>query len=320
MRRCLISFAVVALCSGPVAASADAYPARPVRFVLPFPAGSSSDLVARLLAPRLSERLGQNIVVENRPGAGGSIGANYVAKSTPDGHTLLFLSGAFTAQAASLKSLPYDALRDFTWVSMATTYPFAVVVKADSAIQTVAQLIAAAKRNPGKLNYASVGTGSVFHLAGELFNVMTGTDMTHVPYKGGTEPITALIGGSIDVIFNTLTGVYPHIQANRARAIAVASLERAPQLPNVPTVAETLPGYEVTSFTGLAAPRGTPRAAVTRLNRELRAVLELPDVRKQLADVGGAVHPTSPEEMRRHVEAEIAKWKHIVEVKKIQVE
>jgi tripartite-type tricarboxylate transporter receptor subunit TctC len=314
---------VIAACGASLAHAADPvrdFPLRPVRFVSPFPAGGSSDLVGRMIAPKMSERLDQNVIFENRSGAGGMIGANYVAKATPDGHTLLFLSGAFTAQAASIKTLPFDPLRDFAWVSMVITYPFAIVVKAESPVQTVPQLIAAAKKNPGKLNFGSVGIGSVFHLAGELFNTMAVTEMVHVPYKGGAEPVTELIGGRIDVIFNTLTGVYQQIQSNRLRAIAVASLERSPQLPGVPTVAETLPGYEVISFNGLAAPRGTPPSIVMRLSREIRTVLEQPDMNKRLVDLGGTLHPTTPEEMRRYVEAEISKWKRIVEARKIQVE
>ncbi len=299
--------------------SGQAYPARPVRMIAPFSAGGNSDIVGRLLAPGLAERLGQNVIVENRPGAGGMIGTNYVAKATPDGHTLLVLTGAFTAVAATVKGLPYDAVRDFSWVSMVITYPFVLVVRNESSLRTVSDYIAAAKKSPGKLVYGSVGTGSMFHLAAELVNVMAGTETTHVPYKGGAEPMTDLIGGRIDAIFTTLTGAFPHIEAKRVRAVAVASLERSPQLPNVPTLAETLPGYEVTSFAGLAVPRGTPPAVVARLNREVRAVLDLPDVRRRLTDSGGEVRPTTPEEMRRHVEAEIAKWKRIVAERKIEV-
>lgn len=168
--------------------------------------------------------------------------------------------------------------------------------------------------------FATGGTGSVFHLAAELFNTMAGTDLTHVPYKGGVEPVTELIGGRVDVIFNTLTGVYPQIQANRVRAIAVASAERSPQLPNVPTVAQTLPGYEVTSFAGIAAARGTPQPVIARLNREVRAVLALPDIHQRFVELGGTVRPSSPEEMGRHVESEIGKWKRVVAEKKIEVQ
>ncbi len=296
------------------------YPLRPVRLVSPFAAGGNTDIIGRLLAPKLYERLGQVFIVENRPGAGSVLGTNSVAKATPDGHTLLVASGAFTSVAATVKKLPYDAIKDFAWVSLIVTYPFVVVVKADSPIASVGDLIASAKRNPGKLNYGSVGTGSVFHLAAELFNTMAGTDLTHIPYKGGAEPVTELIGGRIEVIFTTLTGVFPQIQNNRVRAIAVASAERSPQLPNVPTVAQTLPGFEITSFAGIAAPRATPKPVIARLNRELRAVLELPDISKRLVETGGVVRPTTPEEMGRHVESEIAKWKRVVAEKKIEVQ
>lgn len=306
-----------------VASAADPvqdFPSKPVRIVSPFAAGGNTDTLSRYLAPKLLERLGQPVIVENRPGAGGMTGNNYVAKSAPDGYTLLFMSGAFTAHSASVKNLPYDPLRDFDGVSMVITYPFVVIVKAESPVRTIADLISAAKNNPGKLNYGSVGVGSVFHLAAELFNVMAGTDLTHVPYKGGAEPLTELIGGRLDVIFNTLTGSIPHIKSGRVRALAVASLERSAQLPEVPTVAQTLPGYEVTSFAGVVAPRGTPRPVIERLNRELRTVLDLPDIRRQFTELGGDVKASTPEAMMRHVTDEIAKWKRVVEARKIEIE
>jgi len=314
---------VIAACSMSLGYAADPvkdYPLRPVRLVSTFAAGGNSDMVGRLLAPKLAERLGQNFIVENRPGAGSMIGTAYVANATPDGHTLLVMSGAFTAQAAVMKTLPFEPLRDFDWISMVVIYPFVVVVNASSPIQTVGDLISAARRNPGKHNYGSVGVGSVFQLAAELFNTMAGTTILHVPYRGSAEPMTELIAGRIDVIFTTLTGAYPQIQANRVRAIAVASLERSPQLPNVPTVAQTLPGYEVTSFAGLAAPRGTPRPVIMRLNRELREILGEPDMHKRFIDLGGEVRPSSPEEMGRHIAGEVAKWKRIVAEKKIDIQ
>ena len=295
------------------------FPQRPVRLISPFSAGGNSDIVGRLLAPRLSERLGQNVIVENRPGAGGTIGTAYVARATPDGHTMLILTGAFTAVAATVPKLPYDAVRDFGWISMIITYPFVVVVKNDAPMKSVGDLISQAKRSPGKLVYGSVGTGSVFHLAAELFNVMAGTETTHVPYKGGGEPITELMGGRLDMIFTTLTGAYGHIESKRVRALAIASKERSPRLPGVPAVAETLPGYDVTSFAAVAGPRGMPPAAVARLNRELRAVLAMPEISKRLAETGGDVRPSSPDELARHVEGEIAKWKRVVVEKKIEV-
>ena len=295
------------------------YPQRPVRMISPFSAGGNSDIVGRLIAPKLSERLGQNVIVENRSGAGGAIGTNYVAKATPDGYTMLIPTGAFTAVAATVPKLPYDSVRDFTWVSMVVTYPFVMVVRNDSPIRSVGDYIAAAKKSPGKLTYGSVGTGSVFHLAAELVNSMAKTETTHVPYKGGGDSMTDVMGGRIDAVFTTMTGAWPQIEAKRVRAVAVASRERLPQMPGVPTIAETLPGYEVISFAGLGVPRGTPPAVVARLNKEVRAVLADPDIQKRLTDMGGQVTPTSPEEMRRHVEGEIAKWKRIVAERKIEV-
>ena len=313
--------AILALvCATPLIA-ADNYPAgRPIRLVSPFAAGGSTDTVGRLLAPRLAERLGQNVIVENRPGAGGLIGTSYVAKATPDGHTLLFISGAFTAHSAVTRNLPYDPVRDFAWITMVLTYPFVVVVRSESPLQTASDLIAAARKNPRKLNYGSVGTGTVFHLAAELFGRMTATEMTHVPFKGGAEPNTELIAGRLDVIFTTATSAFPHVEARRLRALAVTSLQPAPQFPGVPTLAQTVPGYEVLSFNGIGSPRATPRAIVTRINREIRSVLEQQDIRRRVTDMGNTVQPTTPEELTRKVGDEIAKWQRIVAERNIDVQ
>ena len=302
------------------AESGKEFPQKPIRLVTPFAPGGSTDAVGRLLAPKLSERLGQNVLIENRPGAGGMIGSAMVARATPDGHTLLMPSGAFTAQAASVKKLPYDALNDFDWVTMMLTYPFVVVVKGDSPMRTMGDLISEAKRRPSKLNYGSVGIGSVFHLAAELFNSMARVETVHVPFKGGAEPVTALMGGQIDVIFTTLTGATPHINAKRMWPLAVTSLERSRHLPDVPTAAQTLPGFEVTSFAGIAAPRGTPRPVIERLNKAFREALTDPEINKRLTDLGGDVQPSTPEALRRHAAAEIAKWSRIVAERKIEVQ
>jgi tripartite-type tricarboxylate transporter receptor subunit TctC len=297
------------------------YPAhRPIRLVSPFAAGGSTDVVGRMIAPRLSERLGQNVIVENRPGAGGMIGTSFVAKGTPDGHTLLFISGAFVAHSAVTKNLPYDPLRDFAWVTTVLEYPFVVVVKADSPAHTVRDLIEIARKNPRKLNYGSVGTGSVFHLAAELFGAMTGTEMTHVPFKGGAEPNNELLAGRLDVIFTTTTSGIPHVEAKRMRALGVTSREPWPQLPNIPTIAQTIPGYEVMSFNAIGAPRATPRAVVIRLNRELHTVLAQPELRRRLTDQGNEIRPTTPEEALRKVNSEIEKWRRIVAERKIDVQ
>ncbi|MEQ1772961.1 MAG: tripartite tricarboxylate transporter substrate binding protein [Burkholderiales bacterium] len=307
----------------PMAIAADAargYPSRPVRIVVGFPAGGNTDIISRAMGQKLTERFGQTVIVENRPGAGSMIGTDYVAKATADGHTLLLVSGAFSTQAAVLKKLPFDPSRDFAWITNAVVYPFAVIVKPDARTQSIADLIGAAKKSPGKLNYGSVGIGSVLHLAVELFNTHANVDMTHIPFKGGSELVIELVSGRIDVVFETLTGAYPHVQAGKLNAIAVTSRERSPQLPNVPTVAQTLPGYEVTSYSGFAAPRGTPPAIIAKLNREMRVVLDQPDIRKRFTDLGGAVTPTAPGEFGAHVTGEIAKWKKIATAKKIEIQ
>ncbi len=294
------------------------YPVRPVRIVSGFLPGGSSDFLVRVLAPRLTERLGQTFVIENRPGAGGAIGANLVARATPDGYTLIFISGAFTAHAASVKT-PYDPLRDFDWITTIVTYPFVLTVRNDIPARTTAELIALAKKSPRKLNYGSVGIGSVFHLAAELFDSMAATETVHIPYKGSTEALTDMIGGRIDYMFMTLTGASPHIRANRIRAIAICSKERSPQMPELPPMSQVLPGYDVTSFAGMGATGGSPRPIITKLNRELRAVMASADIIRQFTEAGGYMRPGSPEEMTRHVTEEIAKWRRVVKERKIEV-
>ena len=303
-----------------VSGAAQDYPAKAVRLVAGFPPGGNVDMVARVVAQKMSERFGQQMIVENRPGAGGLIGSDYVAKAPADGYTLLLVSGAYTGQAATMKTLPFDPVRDFTWISTLITYPFVLVVRSDSPFRTLNDLISAAKSSPGKLNFASVGIASVFHLATELFNAMAGIEITHVPFRGGAEPMTEVIAGRMDGVFETMPIALPHIQSGRVRALAVTSAERAPLLPETPTLGQTLPGYDVVSFSGIAAPRGTPGAIVERLNRDLRAVLELPDIRRRFTDLGGSLRASSPEEMGRYIENDIAKWKRVVEERKIVIQ
>jgi tripartite-type tricarboxylate transporter receptor subunit TctC len=316
----LVAAALLTSAAAHAADAAKDFPSRPLRLISPFAAGGSTDTVGRLLAPRLSERLGQNVVIDNRPGAGGMIGTASVAKATPDGHTLLFISGAFTAHSAVTKNLPYEPIADFAWISMVLEYPFIVVVRADSHMQNVGDLIATAKKNPRKLNYGSVGTGSVFHLAAELFGAMTGTEMTHIPFKGGAFPNTELLAGRLDVIFTTTTSGMPHVEAKRMRALAVTSLKPWPQLPQLPTLARTVPGYEVMSFNGMGAPRATPRAIVMKINRDLHAILDEPEIRKRLIEQGNEIRPTTPEDFTKKVASDVAKWKQIVASRGIEVE
>ena len=309
----------IALPAGVCAAdSAKNYPVRPVRIVSGFLPGGSSDFLVRVLAPKLGERMGQTFIIENRPGAGGAIGANLVAKATPDGYTLISVSGAFTANAASVK-VPYDPLKDFDWITTIVTYPFVLTVRNDTPARNAAELIALAKKSRGKLNYGSVGVGSVFHLAAELFNAMADVETVHIPYKGGAEAMTDMVGGRIDFMFQTLTGATPHLRANRIRAIAICSKERSTRMPELPPLGDVLPGYDVTSFAGIGATGGSPKPVIARLNRELRAVLASPDVIKQFTEAGGDMLPSTPEEMTRHVAAEIAKWGKVVADRRIEV-
>ena len=321
MKRFLAACSAAASLTAPLSHAADPvkdYPLRPVRIVSGFAAGGSSDFLVRVLAPKLTERLGQTFVIENRPGAGGAIGANLVAKATPDGYTLIFISGAFTAHTASVKT-PYDALKDFAWITTIVTYPFVLTVRNDTPAKTTAELIALAKKNPGKLNYGSVGIGSVFHLAAELFDSMAGTETVHIPYKGSSDALTDMIGGRLNFMFMTLTGASPHVRAGRIRAMAICSKERSPQMPDLPPLSQVLPGYEVTSFAGMGATGGSPRPVIAKLNRELHAIMAGNDVIKQFTDAGGDMRPGTPEEMTRHVTDEIEKWRRVIKTRKIDV-
>jgi len=301
-------------------ALAQDYPSKPVRLLIGFPTGGNVDIVGRIVAQKMSEGLGQQVLPENKTGAGSIIANDYVAKSAADGYTLLVVSGAFVTQAATLRKLPYDPLRDFSWISTIVSYPLVLSVRADSRFKTLDEFIAYVKSSPGKVNYPSPGMGTLYHLAAEMFASMAGIDMQHVPFRGGSEPLTEVLSGRMELLFDALTNSYPQIQAGKFRPLAVSSSERSPSLPNVPTVAQSVPGYEVTSFLGIAGPAGMPAAVVARLNREVRQVLALPDIGQRFAEWGGTPNPSSPEEMAQRVDAEIAKWKRIAELRKIQLE
>lgn len=304
----------------PVLALAQSYPAKPVKFINGFAAGGSSDLVARLLAQNLTEAFGQQVVVETRTGSGGIIANDAVAKSAPDGHTLVLITGGYPAQAATLKTLPYDPVRDFAMISTVTFYPFVLAVSAASPYKTVADLLAYAKANRGKTSFASAGVGSLHHLSGEWFNVVAGTDLIHVPFRGGTAPVLELQAGRVDAMFETMTLVMPQIKAGKLRALAVLSKTRSEFLPEVPSLSETFPDFEVTSWLGVATTAGTPAPIIDRLNRELRRIVELPEVRQRFADLGGNARSSTPEEMLALVEREIAKWKKVVAAKNIELQ
>src|SRR3989441_1959377 len=308
---------IAALTAAP--AAAQDYPAKPVRLLVGFPPGGNVDVVGRIIAQKMSEGLSQQVLPENRTGAGSIIANEFVARSAPDGYTLLVVSGAFVTQAATMKKLPYDPLRGFSWISTIVTYPLVFSVRSDSRFRSLDEFIGFVKGNPGKLNYPSPGMGTLYHLAGEMFVSMAGIDMQHVPFRGGSEPLTEVLSGRMELLIDALTNSYPQIQAGKFRPLAVTSLERSSALPNVPTVAQSVPGYEAGSFLGIARPAGMPDAIVERVNREVRRVLALPDIGRRLSGGGGTPSPSSPEEMRRRVEGEIAKWKRLVEARKIEL-
>lgn len=311
--------ALVLALACPLAFAQD-YPSRPIRLVVGFPPGGNVDVVGRIVAARMSEGLAQQVLPENRTGAGSIIANEFVARSAPDGYTLLVVSGAFVTQAATMKKLPYDPLRDFSFISTIVTYPLVFSVRADSRFRTLDEFIGYVKSNPGKVNYPSPGMGTLYHLAGEMFVAMAGIDMQHVPFRGGSEPLTEVLSGRMELLIDALTNSYPQIQAGKFRPLAVSSPARSPALPAVPTVADSVPGYEASSFLGLAGPAGMPGPVVERLNREVRRVLALPDIGQKFAEWGGAPSASGPEDMQRMVAAEIEKWKKVVAARKLELQ
>ena len=310
-RACLVALVAIA---APLAAAAQDYPTRPVVLVSPFPPGGSVSLVARIVAEKMGETLGQSIVVENRGGAGGTIGARSVAKSPPDGYTLLLgYTGTLAIGPSMYPNAGFDPRKDFAPVGRIGTAPTLLVVHPSVPLHSVAELIAYAKANPGKLNFGSAGIGTVGHLAGELMATMAGLRLVHVPYKGTGPAITDLLGGHIPMMFTPVPTAHAQAESGLLRALAVTGAERSSLLPNVPTVAESgLPGYEAALRYGLVAPAGTPRAIIERLNKELRTALAAEDVRSRLAADGAEVLPSTPEQYAADIDREEATWSKVV--------
>jgi len=299
-------------------AQAQDYPTRPIQLVVPFAPGAGSDVVGRLVAQKMADSFSQPVVVENKSGAGGLLANRYVATSAPDGYTLLMVTGAYPAQAAMLKEMPFDPAKDISMVSSLIAYPFVLIVRPDSAIRTVSDLIGHAKSNAGKLNYATTGPGSVHHLASEMFNMMAGVETVPVAYRGGATQILELLAGRVDFLFETMPTSMPFIADGRVRAVAVTTKQRWAALPNVPTVADTLPGYEVVSFLGVAVPGRTPDPIVAKLNSEIRRVLDLADIRERFKALGGEQRPATAGETQAFVSDEIRKWKEVVAARGIE--
>lgn len=296
-------------------AHAQAWPAKPVRIVHGYDSGSNPDTVGRAISQALGERLGQPIVIEPKPGAGGRIATGYVATQEPDGYTLMMLTGGDGVNAATEPKLPYDLLRDYSFVGMVSLFAFMLLVKADSPYKTLSDVIEAAKKNPGKLTFATPGVRTTQHLSGELVKATAGVDLLHVPFKGNA--FTELIGGRLDMMIAAPTISTPQIRGGAVRAIAVTGKTRMATFPDVPTVAETLPGFEVTSWLGLAAPAKTPAAAISRINADLRQVLAQEAVRARLLAIGTEPAGGPAEDMRSRVEADIRKWKQLAQTAKL---
>lgn len=294
------------------AAQAQSYPGKPVRIINPFSPGGSLDLVARALAKHMSAELGQSVLVDNRPGAGGSIGVELVAKAPPDGYTLLIIQSSITINPSLHAKVPYDPVKDFAPISKTTEYMFFLVAHPSVPVQSVKELIALDKRRPGMITYASVGVGSGTHLSGELFNFMAGTRLTHVPYKGTGQAMPDLLGGHVAIMFGS-TSVVPHAKAGKLMPLAVTGVARSRTLPQTPTVAESgLPGYEVTSWNALFAPAGTPEAIVKRLNALVHEALAQPDVVATMQKQDLEIVPGTPEDLAKLVRTELAKWGKVV--------
>jgi len=302
---------LAALCT---AAHADVYPSRPIRFVVAFPPGGGTDIIARSIAQKLSERVSQQVLVDNRPGAGGNIGTDIVAKSTPDGYTMLMGSaGPLAINASLFKSMPFDPQHDLAPVTLAASTPNVLVVNPSLNVATVGELVALAKKNPGKINFASSGFGTPAQLAGELFNSMAGVKLVHVPYKGASPALADLLGGQVQVMFSTMPPALPHVKDGKLRALAVTSLKRSPAAPDLPTLDEAgLPGFEAITWHGVVLPAGAPAEVIGKLNREIVAILHLPDVVERLSAQGAEPVGSTPEEFAAYIRSETAKWAKVV--------
>lgn len=305
-----VALALVAALMIPLIAHAQAWPTRQtIKFIVVYPPGGASDVTARILGAKLSESLGQSVVIENKPGANGIIALDFVAKSAPDGYTILMANlGPNAINPVVYNKLPYDAIKDFAPITLTTIVPQIMVVTPSLPVKSAQDLIAYSKANPGKVTFASAGNGASNHLSGEMFNAMAGIKMVHVPYKGDTPSMVDVMSGTVNVALPTAVAVMPHIKSGRLRGIAVTSAKRLPSLPDLPTVAETLPGFEAVSWGGVMAPAGTPPEIIARLNAEINRILKMPDVAEKLQALGAEIVGSTAEEFAAYVKSEIDKW------------
>ena len=297
-----------------------AWPSRPIRLIVGFAAGGSSDIAARLIGQWLSERLGQPVIVENRTGAAGNLAAEAVVRAAPDGYTLLYMTTTNAINASFYASLDFDLNRDIALVAGVNRMPNVMEVNPSLPAATIPEFIAYAKANPGRINMASTGNGTTMHLAGELFKMMTGVDLAHVPYRSPPQALTDLIGGRVQVMFDVMTQSIAHIKAGELRALAVTTATRSASLPDVPSVAEFVPGYEASSWTGVGAPKNTPAEIVARLNAEINAGLADPGIKARFAELGSTMFQGSPAEFGEFIAAEAAKWAKVIRAAGIRPE
>jgi len=321
MTRTLRRLLVTALALAPLPALAQAYPSKPVTIIVPYAAGGSLDVVTRILARSLTTRLGQTVLVENRAGAGSNIGAAHVAKSAPDGYTLFLASPATAINVSLYSKLNYDPEKDLTPVSLLTAVPSVLLVHPSAPYKSVAELVAHAKQNPGKLNYSSGGAGSSEHLGSEMFKFYAGVDVTHIPYKGGAPALADLMGGQVTMMFSNRIGALPHIRSGKLRALGVADGVRSPQLPEVPTFVEAgYPDLKVLVWSGIMAPMGTPAAIVNRLHAVITEAMQAPEMKAQMDDMGVTIASGGPAQFGEFLKSQIAQWRPIVKASGARVD
>jgi tripartite-type tricarboxylate transporter receptor subunit TctC len=296
------------------------YPNRPVRWIVAYPAGGSTDIVARVMAQWLSERLGQQFIIENKPGAGNNIGTEAMIRSAPDGYTVLLTNPANAINATLYRRLPFNFIEETAPVAGFIRVPNVMEVNPSVPAKTVAEFIAYAKANSDKINWASSGNGTSVHLSGELFKMLTGVKLTHVPYRGAAPALTDMISGTVHVMFDNMPSSLPHIQAGKLRALAVTTAKRSDALPDVPTVADTVPGYEASAFFGVSAPKGTPGEIIEKLNKEINAGFADARVKARLSEMGGIVISGSPADFGAIVRAETEKWEKVIKIGGVQLE
>jgi tripartite-type tricarboxylate transporter receptor subunit TctC len=318
----IMAAATLAAAAHGVAFAAQAYPTRPIRIVVAYTPAGATDILARVIGQKMNEAWGQPVIIENRPGANGNIGTEYAAKAAPDGHTFLMTTaGPHGINPSLYRKLGYDAVKDFTAVSLVALVPNILVVNNALPVKSVKELIAYAKANPGKLSYGSPGAGSTAHLSMELFKSMTGTNLVHVPYKGSAGVLTDVMGGQIAATMDNMPAYLPQVKAGKIRALAVTPNKRSPAAPDIPTVAEAgVPGYTSSAWFGLVAPAATPKDAVSKLSAETARILQLPDVKSRLSELGAEPIGSTPEQFSAHIKAEIEKWAKVIKEANVELQ